>query len=544
MYLIVAYSIESDWHAAAAHSKEILDLIDFKNRPYEIEQVLKIIHQTEHGIFISLIPYAYFMMGQIEIGLKAFELLKLESIHHKLLYEINRPNDEDFNEAYYLYIYRLMARHMCKTQSQSYVMHAATESFLEKAQAVPFELRQKYGFSLKLLQLDEQLKNLEEWVLIPFVTVVGSRFILIPPYKRKQQIILSDSFEIGAIYINEIFSLWVEAIFAIREEGNEGVKKFDKIASDLPQLLYSFMGEWIGNMIKMHGIARNERLIIIPSALIANLPLGLTAISEDNLLLQDYFTLSLAPSLTAINGIRNRLQDINKTALTHVYSSKEQLKHGKLERLAISSFVDEFSVQNIEAIDKESMFEMDELYDNAYLHIQLHGQYHFIYPEKSSLLLNHESEINSEDLVSMAPKQFQRLITFTSCETGAADVYKSTFGTLRNFPTVMILMGALGVIAPLWEVNSRSTCILMIRFYENHFIRKISPPQALKDAQLWISEATVEDIITYIEGHTNRTNSLFSDEADNLIFELEEFDPNIKIFSSPKYWAGFVYYGL
>lgn len=546
LYLIAAYCVAEDWKAASVQSMDILDFIDTEKRPQEIEQVFKIINQTNASLFASLMPYVHLMLGDIKKGLASFERLKIESIHHKLLYETIYPKDEDFLEAINLYYYQLMAKHVITGQALTYEMKMAAEHFLKNAQSVPLEYQKKYGFSLELKDIDEQLSELEEWVLLPIITPVDTYFILLAPHGKKQQIIISEPAGVDITHFSKIFASWIDvAIFALKEEGSDGAKKFDEVVTILPQLLYLAMGKWIGQMIIEHAIPKNDRLIIIPSHLIANLPLGLTAIFEDGTFLQDYFTLSIAPSITAINGIRKRFQDfdLNETTLTHVHVPEENLEHGTLERSVISSFLNESCIQNIEATDTESLFSIPEFFDSTYLHLQLHGQYHFTYSEESSLSLTSGNSLNSADLVRMAPKQYQRVVTLTSCEAGTADIYKSV-GTLHNFPAIMMLTGAIGVIAPIWEVNNSATCILMIRFYENHFAKKTSPPQALKDAQLWMKEATTDDIIQYIEDHTKRNGASISEEANKLIFELEKIDPDEKPFAAPQYWAAFVYFGL
>jgi len=546
LYLIAAYCMVEDWKAASVQSMEILNFIDTEKRPHEIEQIFHVINRKKISSFAPLMPYAHLMLGDVKKGLVSFEHLKIESIHHKLLYETIYPKDEDFLEAIKLYYYQLMAKHVITGQALTYEMKMAAEHFLNEVQSVPLEYQKKYGFSLELKDIDEQLSELEEWVLLPVITPIDTYLILLAPHGRNEQIIVSEPVGVNVTHFSKIFASWIDVgIFALKEEGSDGAKKFDEIVSILPQLLYLAMGKWIGQMIIEHAIPKNERLIIIPSHLIANLPLGLTAIYEDGTLLQDYFTLSIAPSITAINGTRKRFQDLNlnENTLTHVHVPEENLKHGTLERSVISSFLDESCVQNIEATDTESLFSIPEFFDSAYLHLQLHGQHHFTYSEKSSLSLTNGDSINSADLVRMAPKQYQRVVTLTSCEAGTADIYKG-IGTLHNFPAIMMLTGAIGVIAPIWEVNNTATCILMIRFYDNHFAKKVSPPQALKDAQLWMKEATTDDIIQYIEDHIRRSGASISEEANKLIFELEKIDPDKKLFAAPQYWAAFMYFGL
>ncbi len=542
LYLIAAFCLADNWKAASAQSIEILDFIDERN-PHEREQIFNAINRAQISSISSFLPYTHLKLGNIKKGLMVGEHLRVDSIHHKLLFEMTRFNNEFPDEALDLYCYQIMARHVITGQALSFKIKKITEEYLKKAQSTPLEHQEKYGFSLEFKDIEQQLNELEEWLLLPFITPIGTCFVLVAPRERNQPIVVSEPIGVDSEHFYEIVLLWVEAVFALKEGDNEGIQKFEEIVTDLPRLLYSVIGKWIGSVIIDRAIPRNERLIIIPTYPLANVPLGLTAIDENNTLLQDYFTLSFAPSITAINGIRKRFQNVYDSTLTHVYVPEENLEYGTFERSAISNFFNKSCVQHIEATNTDSIFSTSEFFDSSYLHLQLHGQHHFTYSEESSLSLADGDNIKSDDLVRMASKQFQRLIILTSCEAGMMDSYKK-IGAIHNFPTIMMLSGAIGVIAPVWEVNSMAVCILMIRLYENHFVDKLPPPQALKDAQLWIREASTDNIIQYIENHTDTNDPAISEKADELIFELEKLDPDEKPFASPQYWAAFVYFGL
>jgi CHAT domain-containing protein len=75
-----------------------------------------------------------------------------------------------------------------------------------------------------------------------------------------------------------------------------------------------------------------------------------------------------------------------------------------------------------------------------------------------------------------------RLAVLSACESGLGDVAsgEGTFGLQRAFH----LAGARDVIASLWKVDDEATAALMALFYRNLWQKRMSPVEALRQAQL------------------------------------------------------------
>ena len=52
--------------------------------------------------------------------------------------------------------------------------------------------------------------------------------------------------------------------------------------------------------------------------------------------------------------------------------------------------------------------------------------------------------------------------------------------------------------------SSRSTALLMAKFYELHAGAKLPPPTALRQAQLWLRQATADELSAYAKGAAAR----------------------------------------
>jgi CHAT domain-containing protein len=60
-----------------------------------------------------------------------------------------------------------------------------------------------------------------------------------------------------------------------------------------------------------------------------------------------------------------------------------------------------------------------------------------------------------------------------------------------------MMVGAAAVLGTLWPVDDLASTLLTGRFYELHLQKELSPPAALRQAQLWLRDATRADLADY-----------------------------------------------
>ena len=119
-----------------------------------------------------------------------------------------------------------------------------------------------------------------------------------------------------------------------------------------------------------------------------------------------------------------------------------------------------------------------------------------------------------------------QLATLSACETGLGQTAggEGLLGLQRAFQTA----GAKAVVAGLWKVPDKATELLMSRFYDNLWRKRMPKLEALREAQRWLLH----------EGKKQRELS----RGLELAPDTEEGNLQSGLMS-PRYWAGFVLSG-
>ncbi|MEG3905570.1 CHAT domain-containing protein [Microcoleus sp. B4-C5] len=126
-----------------------------------------------------------------------------------------------------------------------------------------------------------------------------------------------------------------------------------------------------------------------------------------------------------------------------------------------------------------------------------------------------------------------RLVVLSACETGISD-FSSISDEYISLPSGFLVAGSSSVVPTLWAVNDLSTSFLMIKFYQL-LTAGLSVSLALNSAQLWLRDATKEDLQTWTKQLPLRRVA-----KANLYDMLEKIgSKEIRPFQSPYHWAAF-----
>ncbi len=129
-----------------------------------------------------------------------------------------------------------------------------------------------------------------------------------------------------------------------------------------------------------------------------------------------------------------------------------------------------------------------------------------------------------------------RLVALSACETGLTDA-RNTTDEYIGLPSSFFYAGATSVLSTLWAVNDVSTAILMIKFYE--LLGSETRPRvsvALRESQLWLRDATVQDLVDWVAGSKLILDARKQEMQDYIKWGEE---PENKPYKSPYFWAAF-----
>jgi hypothetical protein len=230
---------------------------------------------------------------------------------------------------------------------------------------------------------------------------------------------------------------------------------------------------------------RKERLLIVPHGVLHKVPFG--ALHNGKGFLSERFAHSVIPSLSAIEYVvKKRSRHRGRLlALADPETEQARLRFAEEEVRTIS---DLFPVKEIYVSDEATETRAKGRCRNRdVLHFASHGEFNERQPMQSGLLLAPDEqndgflqvhEIFELDLDGVD------LVTLSACDTALSRIYSGD--DLVGLSRAFMYAGCPRLLATLWSVEDRSTYLLMTAFYEYWADEGVSPPEALRRAQVHV----------------------------------------------------------
>jgi CHAT domain-containing protein len=171
-----------------------------------------------------------------------------------------------------------------------------------------------------------------------------------------------------------------------------------------------------------------------------------------------------------------------------------------------------------------------ELARYSVVHFACHGSADLADPLRSGLAAASDGRLTLARVLDQRLPHI-RLAVLSACETAlvGANVPDEVVG----LPTGLVQAGAQGVIGSLWPVDDTVTCALMARFYELWRGYGAEPAEALRQAQRWVRDSTLEAIeSSFSEIASPRAASDHSAQGSATV-----------VYQHPTHWAAFQYVG-
>ena len=316
-----------------------------------------------------------------------------------------------------------------------------------------------------------------------------------------------------------------------------------------------------------------KQLILIPHLFLHLCPLHALPISREtwqrfhpetpspeptNPCLLDCFKqgVSYSPSCQLLQQAQRRTRP-NFTHLFAVQNPTNDLKFTDLEVPAISQHFQPKDIL-VKNDAKKSVIDDSRLRIAHCAHFSCHGYFNFNQPLRSALLLA-DCELpppppeenptcylplqngNTLDLTKcltladIFALDFRecRLVVLSACYTGISE-FNSISDEYISLPSGFLAAGSSSVVATLWAVSDLSASFLMIKFYQL-LKAGLSVPLALKSAQVWLRDATKEDLQLW----TSKLTLSPTQKIVQLPALFNKMEAKAKPFQSPYHWAAF-----
>ncbi|WP_149978195.1 CHAT domain-containing protein [Microcystis aeruginosa] len=312
-----------------------------------------------------------------------------------------------------------------------------------------------------------------------------------------------------------------------------------------------------------------QRLIIIPHLFLHILPLhalpvdppqpplksGESATGGSEL--QDLFPkgVQYAPSCQILQKITQTFHHSDFNKLFAIQNPTKDLFYTDLEVNILSTFFTEPQVIAQDNATKNAVLPHLKSSDNHCYHFSCHGGFNQANPLESALFLANKEPLTLGEIFELRLNKC-RLVTLSACETGLIDL-NSISDEYIGLPSGFLFAGSPSVVSSLWTVNDLSTSFLMIKLYEILFDenQQVSVPVALKTAQNWLQNLTVQEYLNQLDSCLKIVKSmqqkLTSKEFNRLMDMIEDeqirikgFELNYKLFNNPFYWAAFTASGI
>jgi CHAT domain-containing protein len=172
-------------------------------------------------------------------------------------------------------------------------------------------------------------------------------------------------------------------------------------------------------------------------------------------------------------------------------------------------------------------------------HFTGHAYFDFDNPINSALLLKDTDTFTIKDISELDLSPYF-LIFLSGCETGITG--KQTIEhEYIGLNSIFMYAGANCVISTLWTIPAAASALISIRFYQNYFQKNLLAITALAEAQTWLKNATIADLIAWVNKLPNHDTFLIS----TLLTAINEDSTgnieinNSKPYQHPYYWASF-----
>jgi CHAT domain-containing protein len=171
-----------------------------------------------------------------------------------------------------------------------------------------------------------------------------------------------------------------------------------------------------------------------------------------------------------------------------------------------------------------------------HVHLACHGFANLQTPLDSGVILANDQALTVRMIREL--KLNARLAVLSACETGVSGTELPD--EVIAMPTGLLQAGVAGTIASMWSVADLATALLFVEFYRGLCSDHLSPAAALRGAQQWIRDTSLEEKAWFLETGAGRW--LPADTAQRLCSSIRAMPG--RDLSYPFWWGAFAHFGI
>jgi len=281
------------------------------------------------------------------------------------------------------------------------------------------------------------------------------------------------------------------------QELAQRIRDFPQVFGKLGPELWQWLGETLTGALAESGVKPGAQIVILPQGAVGLLPIGIAQNPANGRRLMDDHPIAYAPNVAALLAAKARTAALSATpSITAIVNPTGDLRFTPVEAALVTSRFGEQQRTSIAQGAANPQTVLAALKGRDYWHFASHGFFDWNDARGSGLLLAEQQPLTVGALMAADGLKGPRLAVLSACESGLYDVSKAP-DEFVGLPAALLQLGAGGVVSSLWPVDDLSTALLLARFYDLHRVEGRTPSAALREAQIWLRDATGDDLQAY-----------------------------------------------
>jgi CHAT domain-containing protein/tetratricopeptide (TPR) repeat protein len=336
---------------------------------------------------------------------------------------------------------------------------------------------------------------------------------------------------------------WMEAYRRVLADRSSATRvQWEQVITTGCEHLWNLLMGRVDARLREIGLQPNAEVVVMPQGGLGVLPLHAATRKVDETWhpFLDDWTVRYAPSGYSLLSTARRPP--RRRSLLAVVDPGGNLPAAPAEVHAVARHFSKGATEILKGGDVREETVRTGARNRSYVHFACHASYGWDDPMASGLEMAADDDLNLGEVIAHFRLERARLVALSACETGVNE-HEIQPDEYVGLPAGFLAAGAQAVLSSLWSVSDLATCLLISRFYALHIKRNATPAAALRDAQRWLRDATIDQLADDPpwQGLAELPVELKNDWA--LVTAVGSADPTFRPFEHPFCWAAFTLTG-